>query len=163
MVAHCSERVFFPSPFFFLGNLLHVCGASGSSACKELLSQCLRNLFLTLVVRYLVELSTTLIPAFFFLFWRQSAVSSYSPGHWSFLFPHCCMMLTACWEVSSLDLITLKTFHCFSNQSRMLDHTAVLALGGSHSETTAIMRVAPFARDHFTSPWVARQSGLLPF
>lgn len=72
MVAHCSERVFSSLFFFFLGNFLHVCSASGSSACKELLSLCLRNLFLTLVVRYLVELSTTLIPAFFLFFFDAS-------------------------------------------------------------------------------------------
>lgn len=100
----------------------------------------LRDLFLTLVVRYLVEPSTTTrtivhIPLATKLFF-------FSP--FSFFASHWCMMLTACWEVSSLDLITLKTFHCFTNQSRLLDHTAVLAFGGSREKTSAIVEEAPF-------------------
>lgn len=41
-----------------------MCGAFGSSACKELLSLGLHNPFLTLVVRYLVEFSITPNPVF---------------------------------------------------------------------------------------------------
>lgn len=105
-------------------------------SCKELFSLVPCNPFLTLVVSYLTEFSVTPLQYFKPITWNLS--SSYSPDNWGVLFPYCCMLLTAQWEVLSLDLITLKTFHCFCNQNRMLDHTAVLMLGWSHWKTTAI-------------------------
>lgn len=57
----------------------------------------------------------------------------------SFPFAHChALLLTAHGDILNLDSIVLRTFHCFSNQNSMLDHTAVLALVWSCWKTTAV-------------------------
>lgn len=69
--------------------------ALGSPACKELVTLCLHNPCLTLVVRYLLEFSITpnrVFPSQ----WLVSCIFYNSPNSRSLLFPHCrALLLTA--------------------------------------------------------------------
>lgn len=69
--------------------------ALGSPACKELVTLCLHNPCLTLVVRYLLEFSITpnrVFPSQ----WLVSCIFYNSPDSRSLLFPHCrALLLTA--------------------------------------------------------------------
>lgn len=73
----------------------HVWCALRSPACKELVSLCLRNPCLTLVVRYLLEFNIT--PNRVFSSQRLlSRIFYNSPDNRSLLFPHCrALLLTA--------------------------------------------------------------------